>query len=103
MNGRIIRVLPTDPLFMRNKVVNIREVVDCDLGFETSEVSIKNSQLTSYLYVHDDGHVVGLLACEPLTIAFRLIPSTGCEGVLVTSKVGEPVNCGVSLFIRTYY
>lgn len=107
MNGRVIKVLPTDPQFMRNKVVGIREVVDQDLGFEAGEVLTRGNSLTHYLYVHDDGHVIGLVACEPLTIAFRLIPSSSgrVDGAMVTSKVGEPVDCGVcwSVFIKFYF
>lgn len=95
MDGRIIKVLPTDSKYALNKVEEIREIVDKDLGF-SQQVSSNRQTKTFYLYVSDNQELISFLIAEPLQEAFRVLPRSSDDVMMIASKLPEPVTCGIS-------
>lgn len=70
--GRVVMVAAEDPPHWWQKVEEVREVVDNELGF--SESSIRTKENTKvFLYVLDR-QVVGCLIAEKIDKAYRIVP-----------------------------
>nr|CAB3243680.1 N-acetyltransferase ESCO2 [Phallusia mammillata] len=98
MDGRILKVLSNDPKFAVKKVEEICSLIDLELGFNSNRGSISSSfrPLVTYLYVSDDNQIVGCLICEPITEAYRLLPSDTEPAALLCEVTPQPATCGVS-------
>lgn len=98
MNGRIIKVISSDPKFALQKLDQIRAVVDLDLGFTKPVLPERQAKSTYYLYVSDDQEVMSFVLAEPLSVAFRVLPRSSefRDELTVCSRLPEPVTCGIS-------
>jgi len=102
-NGRILKILPSDPKYAVKKVNEICSVIDADLGFENHINFSTSASKVIYLFVSDMRQVAGCLVAEPISYAFRLLTSANENHAVSTcARFSEPAVCGVSR-IWTYY
>jgi N-acetyltransferase len=72
-NDRIIKVLPTDSKKHLNKLSEIFDVMNTELGFKCN-FSLTDKRLQTFLYISDK-KVIGCVLVESITQAYRLLPS----------------------------
>uniref|UniRef100_H2YK49 N-acetyltransferase domain-containing protein n=1 Tax=Ciona savignyi TaxID=51511 RepID=H2YK49_CIOSA len=90
MDGRIIKILPSDPKYVTNKVEEIEKLIDNELGFNRN----RHSTRITFLHISDEQQVIGCLVSEPITQAFPLLPSM-TSSMMSCSLQSVPVTCGV--------
>lgn len=102
MDGRIIKVTPSDQQYSVQKVVDILGIVDVDLGFQTPNIGFASTKV-AYLFISDQQKVAGCLIAEKISKAYHLMPTE--EGAPVgnygdrlycTSPTPVPTVCGIS-------
>ena len=102
-NGRILKILPSDPKYAVKKVNEICSVIDADLGFENHINFSTSTSKIIYLFITDSRQVAGCVVAEPISHAFRLLTSASENHAVSTcARFSEPAACGVSR-IWTYY
>nr|XP_002128351.2 N-acetyltransferase ESCO2 [Ciona intestinalis] len=92
VDGRIVKILPTDPKFAQKKVEDILELIDSELGFSQNISTTR----VSYLYVSDQQQVTGCLIAEQIKRGFPLLETMTSSGMMSCSLQSTPVTCGVS-------
>ncbi|KAL7574948.1 hypothetical protein ACA910_010771 [Epithemia clementina (nom. ined.)] len=84
----IVEVRSTDPITVRKKAEAVREIAHKELGFVANDES-KCIFRTTFLFVKN-GHIIGLLAVEPVREAYPLLLSNlerSCSSVHATMGV----------------
>ncbi|XP_058526038.1 N-acetyltransferase ESCO2 [Ochotona princeps] len=103
-DGKIVLVLPHDPSYAVKKVEDVKELVDCELGFQHVVPKCSN-KVKTFLFISDEKKVVGCLIAEPIKQAFRVLSepadpdsssSQECHRAWQCSDVPQPAVCGIS-------
>ncbi|PNF17554.1 hypothetical protein B7P43_G15557, partial [Cryptotermes secundus] len=90
---RVILIKPSDSKPWLNKMKNVLNVVDKELGYVDAELgNLSNSQI--YLYVTDK-QVIGCVVAHPIKFAYKMLNSV-IEGCDCCSEESYPAKCGVS-------
>mmetsp|Transcript_15225 Transcript_15225/g.31391 ORF Transcript_15225/g.31391 Transcript_15225/m.31391 type:complete len:356 (-) Transcript_15225:1671-2738(-) len=71
-NCKIVEIRSSDSSTLRKKVEAVRSIAHNELGFVCDDLHIFR---TTFLFVKDQ-RVIGMLAIEPVSVAFVLLPST---------------------------
>ncbi|KAM8763799.1 N-acetyltransferase ESCO2 isoform 1-T1 [Rhynchonycteris naso] len=103
-DGKILLVLPHDPMYAIKKVEDVQELVDNELGFQQVVPRCPDKTKT-FLFISDEKRVVGCLIAEPIKQAFRVLSeptgpeypsSQECHRAWQCSDVPVPAVCGIS-------
>uniref|UniRef100_A0A8C4QZN5 N-acetyltransferase ESCO2 n=1 Tax=Eptatretus burgeri TaxID=7764 RepID=A0A8C4QZN5_EPTBU len=71
-DGKIVLVLPGDPKYTHDKVEEVRDFVDNDLGFQKA-VHSSTSHMKTFLFVTNDKKVSGCLISEHINKGYRVL------------------------------
>ncbi|KAH7976623.1 uncharacterized protein LOC119371735 [Rhipicephalus sanguineus] len=96
-DGKVIMVSPNDPKCMLNKMDEIRQMVDRELGILVDESAPRAPQMY-FVFVSYTKSVLGFLSAQEIKQGYRVIPSD--DGDMRNSYCSErepmPAVCGVS-------
>ncbi|KAG1678570.1 N-acetyltransferase ESCO1 [Nymphon striatum] len=97
-DGRIIRVLPNMAKHQLQKVEELRQLIDTDLGFPN--VGLMNPRETHfYLFIASDiKKIVGCIISEPIKKAYRVFqdPQASKGNIWCRAETPVPAVCGIS-------
>ncbi|XP_069676503.1 N-acetyltransferase ESCO2 [Periplaneta americana] len=91
---RVILVKPTDSKSWLNKVKDVLEMVDKELGYADTGLASLAPDSHIYLYVANK-KVFGCVVAHPITLAYKMLDSV-VEGCDCCSAESYPAKCGVS-------
>lgn len=97
-DDRVLEVRPEDAQQHRRKVVEVKAIVDKELGFarrqnEEDSSSDGSTSLTSYMYISKK-RVVGLLVVKRIHRAYELMPQNG------DADSGKNTSCSISRSLK---
>lgn len=94
-DGRVICIRPSDPRYAIQKATEVKQVIDNELGYATEDMQLSatSTSQTFFLFISDEKMVVGCLAAEEVSQAYRVIPN---ETVNCCETLPVKVMCGVN-------
>lgn len=96
-DGKVIMVSPNDPKCMLNKLDEIRQMVDRELGIVEDESAVCGPRMY-FVFVSHDKRVLGFLSAQEIKEGYRVIPDEGGGMKNSFCCECEPVKaiCGIS-------
>lgn len=96
-DGKVIMVSPNDPKCMLNKMDEIRQMVDRELGIVEDESATRSPQMY-FFFVSHNKKVLGFLSAREIKEGYRVIPDEGGSVKNSFCCECEPVKaiCGIS-------
>ncbi|XP_077498044.1 establishment of cohesion [Amblyomma americanum] len=97
LDGKVIMVSPNDPKCMLNKMNEIRQMVDRELGIVEDESATHGPQMY-FVFVSYDKRVLGFLSAQEIKEGYRVIPDDSGRMKNSFCCEREPVKavCGIS-------
>ena len=93
-DGRILMVLPTDQKKQLQKVNEISQLIERELGCDTAATAILNPHLSkTFLYISNLKKVVGCVVAEKIEAGYRAIRNNSC--CHYTSAESEQASLGI--------